>query len=270
MKQNLIKLNPKMSVVCPNKDEAITLYQQVQSYFDGGLVYQPENVIFDVGANIGLFSLLASQQCQGNCQLYVFEPIPEIYNYLEINLKTLLPHPFFLFPFGLGEIEQELEFTYFPKATALSTRYIEELEVERQHYYSLAKESLKEAPFPWNLLTYLPSYFTTYLLKQLINKRLESEVVVSSIKPLSKVIDDYQVERIDLLKIDVEKSELDVLQGIDLKHWNLIRQVVVEVHDLDNRVEFIKNFLIQKGFRITIRQEPYFDKLGVFTVYAQK
>lgn len=39
----------------------------------------------------------------------------------------------------------------------------------------------------------------------------------------------YCGRRIDLLKIDVERAELQVLQGVAAHHWPAIRQVAMEV-----------------------------------------
>jgi hypothetical protein len=43
--------------------------------------------------------------------------------------------------------------------------------------------------------------------------------------------------RVDLLKIDVERAELEVLNGIEQSDWSKIKQVVMEVHDTDKRLE---------------------------------
>lgn len=42
---------------------------------------------------------------------------------------------------------------------------------------------------------------------------------------VSALISELSLERVDLLKIDVEGAELDVLRGIDQKDWPTIRQV---------------------------------------------
>jgi FkbM family methyltransferase len=35
--------------------------------------------------------------------------------------------------------------------------------------------------------------------------------------------------RVDLLKVDVERAELQVLQGVQQQHWPLIQQLALEV-----------------------------------------
>ena len=47
------------------------------------------------------------------------------------------------------------------------------------------------------------------------------------------------IECIDLLKINVEKSELDVLLGIEESDWQKIKQIVLEVDVKDNLAAII-------------------------------
>lgn len=51
---------------------------------------------------------------------------------------------------------------------------------------------------------------------------------------LTDVIRQHRIDRIDLLKIDVEESELDVLAGIADGDWSKIKQVVIEVESKRN------------------------------------
>ena len=57
---------------------------------------------------------------------------------------------------------------------------------------------------------------------------------------LSHVLNTHRIvpgasHRIALLKIDVEGSEVDVLNGISAEHWPMIDQVVAEAHGADRR-----------------------------------
>jgi len=45
------------------------------------------------------------------------------------------------------------------------------------------------------------------------------------------VLREHGVEQIDLLKIDAEKAELDIINGIDDHDWPKIKQIVLEIHD---------------------------------------
>ena len=44
------------------------------------------------------------------------------------------------------------------------------------------------------------------------------------LRTLSEIVDEESVARIDLLKIDAERSEREILAGIRAEHWEMIRQ----------------------------------------------
>jgi FkbM family methyltransferase len=76
------------------------------------------------------------------------------------------------------------------------------------------------------------------------------------------------VENVDLLKIDVEKAELEVLQGIAPGDWPRIRQVVVEVHNLHDRLRDIRALLEARGFRVEVSASPLLTGTGLYDVHA--
>jgi ubiquinone/menaquinone biosynthesis C-methylase UbiE len=51
-------------------------------------------------------------------------------------------------------------------------------------------------------------------------------------------------------QIDVEGDELEVLFGINTK-FNIIKQIIIEVHDIDNRLFNVIRILKDKGFMVT-------------------
>jgi hypothetical protein len=80
---------------------------------------------------------------------------------------------------------------------------------------------------------------------------------------LSRVIAEQGIDAIELLKIDVERSEVDVLRGIGETDWPRIRQIVLEVHDevmLDDTLAVLR----ERGYRATV------DRVGksVFLAYG--
>ena len=48
------------------------------------------------------------------------------------------------------------------------------------------------------------------------------------------------ISRIDLLKIDAEKSEIDILKGIKKTDWVKIKNIIIESHTQDNSSFTIK------------------------------
>ncbi|HEX6427646.1 MAG TPA: FkbM family methyltransferase, partial [Niastella sp.] len=92
---------------------------------------------------------------------------------------------------------------------------------------------------------------------------------VCSITTVSAIIHSHAIERIDLLKIDAEYAEWDILQGIEDRHWSSIRQVVMELHDIDDRLKKTKTLLQQQGFsNITAMQQDIFAKTNIYQLYA--
>lgn len=52
---------------------------------------------------------------------------------------------------------------------------------------------------------------------------------------------------VDLLKIDVERAELAVLRGVQPEDWPRIRQVSMEVHDVDGQLQRVLDVLQTQG-----------------------
>jgi len=69
---------------------------------------------------------------------------------------------------------------------------------------------------------------------------------------LATLFDEAGLERVDLLKIDVEGAEWDVLQGIEPGDWPHLRQLVLEVHDVDGRADRVRALLERQGYRVTV------------------
>ena len=80
------------------------------------------------------------------------------------------------------------------------------------------------------------------------------------------------VERVDLLKVDVEGAEEAVLAGIPDATWPAIRQLVVEVHDVDGRLERLRRLLERCGYRTQSAREDWalHQLLGIYTLYATR
>ncbi|KAG5511706.1 hypothetical protein JKF63_07304 [Porcisia hertigi] len=78
---------------------------------------------------------------------------------------------------------------------------------------------------------------------------------------------------IALVKVDVEGAEWDVLQGIAASEWKRIEQLVVEVHDVHDRVCRVVQFLKAKGFQqVHTAQEEWasHDVLRIRSVFARR
>src|SRR6185369_3988283 len=73
---------------------------------------------------------------------------------------------------------------------------------------------------------------------------------------------------IDLLKIDAEKSELDVLAGLAEEDWPRVRQMVIETQeaDLRNVVELLE----RHGFEVAVESDTAVAEGGLCNVFARR
>ena len=97
--------------------------------------------------------------------------------------------------------------------------------------------------------------------------RVECEVTT-----LSAMLREHRLDVVDLVKIDVEGAEWDVIRGIDDADWPRLRQLALEVHDVDGRVERIRGLLQSKGYRVTVEPAEWetLRLLGMHNVFATR
>lgn len=104
----------------------------------------------------------------------------------------------------------------------------------------------------------------------LLKGRYRSETLTCELRTLSSVVRDEGLDRVDLLKIDVERAELDVLRGIRDEDWPIIRQVVVEAHDEGGRRLATEQELRRRRFHVVTEQESMMRGTGIHVVYATR
>lgn len=261
-----IMLPNGLKVSCVQKTEVPILYEEVQQYLKHGIKLEQGNTVFDVGANIGLFSLWLHQHFKGDLKIYAFEPIPEIFKVLESNMQRFGPAHLKAICCGLSSESKTLTFNYYPAATSMSTAYPDNSKEEQEKILGAALYNLNHTPLFFRCL---PPFLHTKILSLAMHKVFQAKQVACQLKTLSEVISEYDIGQIDLLKIDAERSELDVFMGIKDEDWFRIKQVVVEVHDLSNRVQKVVFLLQKRGFKIArVEQQPAFKDSDLFHVYA--
>jgi FkbM family methyltransferase len=233
-------------------------------YLRGGIVLREDAVVFDVGANIGMFSLFVGARCP-SAQVYAFEPVPEVYARLVRNVdeRGLVVHPF---NYGLSDREQDVSFYYYPDISIMSCRHDYtnwDNEIDLINLY-VANERRNGPPGREEHLAHVEG---------LAAKDFEFTECQCRLRRISDVIDEVGVGVIDLLKIDVQRSEYDVLKGIADRHWPLIQQISMEVHDeagspTDGRVQQVTKRLTDEGFQVKVEIEEMLRDTGRYAVYA--
>ena len=265
--------------------------------------------IVDVGANIGLFALkVLNKHRKKRCALYAFEPSRAAFEALTYNLKeyddsnstnsnsnnTLKVK---LINKAVGNPlnnnnngEDSIEFTSYPNAAGWSTCLEDEEETYKnvmsyaetliisiftsKRYLRFAKQFVENVLFNDVLKarTVFLSSIVSIVLKWLTFAKTVSRVKVVSIS--KEIFQNMNVSKINLLKIDVERFELDVLQGINEEDWLKIESVCVEVHDGDDRlgVQKVRALLLEKGrFKdVTVEQPESLKHSYLFNVFAER
>jgi nonribosomal peptide synthetase DhbF len=249
-----------------NKSETEFLFEEIftkLAYLRNGITVRDGDVIFDVGANIGMFTLFAGLRWP-NATVYSFEPLPPLYESLRRNVELHDLHATAL-PYGLAAQAGEETFTFYPHNTVLSSsRSTAEAAHEMvRSYLRNRSDQFTEGPGD-------DTAVSDKDIDELVGARLSSERFTCGLRTLSAVVREYGVERIDLLKVDVESAEYEVLQGIDAAHWPLIRQLVVEVHDVDGRLERVLTLLRGLGYEVTCAQDQLLDNTALYNVYANR
>ena len=108
------------------------------------------------------------------------------------------------------------------------------------------------------------------IIGERVSERLTNEQITCQLKTISEVIRENDIQRIDLLKIDAEKSESDVLAGIREDDWRKIEQIAMEVHDLDHRLDHITQLLESHGYEVTVEQEAWCEGTELYNLYATR
>ncbi|MBS0620992.1 MAG: FkbM family methyltransferase [Verrucomicrobia bacterium] len=132
-------------------------------------IIEDDAVIFDIGANIGWYSLLFSKRLP-KAKIFTFEPIENTYKYLITNLTLNAATNVIPFNFGLSDKEGSSSYYFFPEGSVLASE------------------------------------------KNLINCPKAQEVRCK-VDKLDRFLIDHKLDRIDLIKCDVEGAELSVLSG---------------------------------------------------------
>ena len=253
------KLPNGMIVAHINRGETDYMFKEIfeaQTYLRNGIVLKDDVCVFDVGANIGIFSLFIDQVCS-NAHIYAFEPIPPISEVLALNL-SLYGVNAKIFDCGLGSKMGQDDFTYYPGISILSGRFASAMDERKTLTSFLRNQQSEKDEFR----------LSDEQIDELIDKRLDSQIYTRQIKTLSDVIGENAVEKIDLLKIDVEKSELDVLYGIDDNDWTKIDQIAMEVHDVDRRLKQIQTLLESHAYEVVVRQDKDLKNTDLYNLHA--
>ncbi len=205
------------------------------------------DVVLDVGANVGVAAAYFAFERRAGL-VHAFEPVPAAFEMLSENLRQFpacVAHPV-----GLSSAPGEVDMTFYPAAAAMSSAYAD------------------------------PPQDTALVRTAMVNLGLSSgeagrrvpedyagERCSARMTTLSAFLRDQELDRVDLLKIDVERAELDVLGGIEPEDWPRIAQVAMEVHG-EERSAASRRLLAERGFEVTGEQDDALRGTEVSMLYA--
>lgn len=239
-----------------NRLETEYLHEEIirdATYNRHGIEIPEGGCVFDVGANIGFFSYYLANTFN-NIRIFSFEPIGPVFNVLKANaIRTngkITP-----ICEGLADKGREDTFRYYPNVTVFSG-------VRAGH-----KESLDTIK---GFLKHTDENLDEGDVDELLDTRFKAVDIPVKLSTLSHHIELHNIERIDLLKIDVERCEMDVLRGIKDEHWTIIKQIVVEVHDQGNNVEKVCELLTHQGFNFVVDQNSELGGTELVNIYAKR
>ncbi|WP_233223926.1 FkbM family methyltransferase [Amycolatopsis sp. CA-128772] len=252
-----------------NPWEVSFLREEVGAYFAHGVELAPGATVLDVGANIGVFSAAVYERLDGDVRIYAFEPLPPLHAILERNGRDFFGGHLKALPYGLAAGEDELDFSYFPAATIFSSSWRDaaNVEAERRRVTAGVVEMIRRGGLGAGLRR-VPAPLLRGIVGRKLRVMRQLETHRVRVRPLSAVLDEQGIDHVDLLKVDVEGAELDVLRGLEDRHWPLVRQAVVEVEGWARNRETVRDVLTARGFTVEAVQDPVQAAADIGMVFA--
>jgi FkbM family methyltransferase len=184
---------------------------------------RPGDIVLDIGANIGLYTLPSAFKLQGNGYVFAFEPVPIWFKRLQENIElNELSNSNLLVPYNIG----------FSNKNKTCDMIIKEVQGSGMGSIS-------------------PNY----------QKHLDTDKVISIPVRLvqgDQFLREQGIPHPNLVKIDVEGAELAVLQGLEksLRHEDC-RLILCEVHPkfMDEPPGNVEKILQDYGFCCEISKE---------------
>ncbi len=264
-----VRLADGTEIFCLTRPESRALDAHIEGYFRHGIDVRPGDVVFDVGANIGLLGVRIAQRTGGRAQVVAFEPVPAIRAVLEANVGRHGRGGVRVMSCALAEKPGEMEIAYYPRSPGLSTGHPEIWDAERDRLTDAVLGGARTGPSgAWGRL--MPRAAARWIAGFLRGRVERTRCPVRTVPDVRR---ELGLERIDVLKIDVEGAELDVLRGLgdDPDEWRRVGALVIEVHDIDGRLEEVRALLARHGFdHVVVEAEAGFESTVLRNVYATR
>ena len=240
------------SIVAASDAEAALLWREVfsEGCYDRALRVAGTGAIIDGGANIGAFTVRARELC-AEARIIAIEPARETLEYLCANLRACGVEAEVLHG-ALGGEDSMRDFSYYPQAPGQSGFYVNEHRDDHATATFLIHSGMAAAE-AWELAVD-------------IHRTIRHEPV--PVFTLRSIVDRFGIDRIGLLKLDVEGSEVEVMATIDDDIWGRIEALAMEVHCPKPERRRIADTLRSHGMVSTWSQDPRLAGTDMYFVIA--
>jgi FkbM family methyltransferase len=195
-------------------------------YNRGNVKVEEGDVVLDVGANYGFFSLYSADR--GASKVVSLEPFPSTYECLKENSSCF--DQIITINKAVAEKEGTFEFVSDPNYCGAN--------------YLLSNSSISD--------------------ENIFIKPGEGNVFTVETVTINRIIEEYNLDRIDFLKVDCEGGELDLFRTISDENLSRVQKTVVEYHTKEIG-EFVKGRLESSGM-VFYDPQPI-DKMGLIYAY---
>ncbi|MGY4101479.1 FkbM family methyltransferase [Nocardia sp. R16R-3T] len=249
-----LRLDDGRTVTCTSPAEARMLWGETTAprgfYRRAAACLCPGDVALDIGANIGLSAMMFADTCPG-IRVIAVEPVPMTFRCLDRNIAAHVPDGIPL-QIAVGATPGTLPFTWYPRASANSGFF-----ADREADDEATKIYLRNCGLDDKAIA---------LITTGLHDGVALEVPVTTV---SAILDEHcRHSEIGLLKVDVERAELDVLRGIAEADWRRIHAVVAEVHDRDGRLREVCELLGRQDMSVQTQQDPRLIGTEMHEVFA--
>jgi FkbH-like protein/FkbM family methyltransferase len=252
-----------LQIVHLNAYETDYVYKEIfedECYLRNGITLQEGATVVDIGANIGLFSLFVMSRFPSS-NVYAFEPAPVVYDLLKANAAAYSSTAK-AFNLGVSNRCGTAPFTFYENSSVFSGFHSDQTE-DREAVQAVVRNMLGR--------TVVAEESVEDYVHELSSDRLRAVTHECSLTTVSEIIRQNEIHQIDLLKIDAEKSELQVLEGIEEQDWSKIRQIVIEIHESSQiSAQQVQDMLSGRGFQCVVTQEQLLQGSGLVNLYATR
>jgi FkbM family methyltransferase len=221
-----------------------------RTYLRHGVDVRPGDVVFDVGANVGVAAVFFAAECHAGL-VHSFEPVEPLFELLLANTEpyeACVAHSY-----GLSDRTREATIGYYPTAAAMSGLYTDpDADAEFVRTCLMNRGATRDEA------------------ERAVSGSYQQVTLQCSLRRTSDVLSALEVDQIDLLKIDVEKAELEVLRGIADSDWPRIKQVAAEVHDDQGRLTEVTSLLRHHDFDVVAEQDAVMRGTNLCMVFGTR